>query len=75
MFDPQLVDMIERGAAAEEVQNYCEEHYQNEHGTAYWGGVDDLVIKWIPEGSIFRIDEYDGAETIVLQDDDNWIVA
>jgi len=75
LFDPELVDMIERGAEAEEVEAYCEAHYQNEHKSAYWGGVDDLVITWIPEGSLFRIDEYDGAETIVLQDDDSWIVA
>ena len=75
LFDPKLVDMIERGATEDEVEAYCEEHYQNEHKSAYWGGVDDLVIKWIPEGSLFRIDEYDGAETIVLQDDDLWIVA
>ena len=44
-------------------------------GIAYWGGVDDLEIKWIPEGSLFRVDEYDGAERIVLQDDDDWMVA
>lgn len=75
LFDPQLVDMIERGATEDEVEQYCIEHYENKDKSYYWGGVDDLVIKWIPEGSIFRISEYDGAETIILQDEDDWIVA
>jgi hypothetical protein len=75
LFDPNLVDMIERGADAEAMQAYCEQHYQDERQSAYWGGIDDLAIAWIPEGSIFRISEYDGSESIVLQDDDDWIVA
>lgn len=75
LFDPQLVDFIERGATAEEVEAYCDEYYREPNKSSYWGGIDELVIKWIPEGSIFRIDEYDGAETVVLQDDDDWIVA
>ena len=75
LFDPELVDMIERGADAEEVEDYCRKHHDDENKITYWGGVDDLAIKWIPEGSIFRISEYDGAEDIVLQDDDDWIVA
>ena len=75
LFDPNLVDLIERQATGEEIEQYCIEHYQNEDKSYYWGGVDELEIKWIPEGSIFRIDEYDGAESVVLQDDDDWIVA
>lgn len=75
LFDPELVDMIERGATGEEIGQYCMEHYETGDKPYYWGGADDLEIKWIPEGSLFRIDEYDGAESIVLQDDDDWIVA
>lgn len=75
LFDPQIVDLIERGASAEEIEDYCIEHYSKEDKTMYWGGTDDLEIKWISEGSIFRIEEYDGAESIVLQDDDDWIIA
>ncbi len=71
LFDPNLVDMIERGAEEKDIADYCEQHYEK----GYWGGIDDLVIEWIPEGSIFRINEYDGNETVVLQDDDDWIVA
>lgn len=75
LFDPEIVDLIERQATAEEIEQYCIETYQDKDKPYYWGGVDDLEIKWVPEGSIFRIEEYDGAEEIILQDDDDWIVA
>ena len=75
LFDPELVDMIEHSCTSEEIQQYCIDKYDTDSQINYWGGVDDLEIKWIPEGSIFRISEYDGAESIVFQDDDDWIVA
>lgn len=75
LFDPELVDMIERGADGEEVQRYCIDRYDNDSQINYWGGADALQIAWVPQGSIFRINEYDGSERIVFQDDDDWIVA
>lgn len=75
LFDPKLVDLIERDAGQEEIEQYCIEEYENANKLAYWGAAGDLKIEWIPEGSIFRISEYDGAESIVLQDDDDWIIA
>lgn len=75
LFDPILVDMIERGAEPEEIEQYCKDHYDTHNQTNYWGGTINLQIKWLPEGSIFRISEYDGSESIVLQDDDDWIIA
>lgn len=41
----------------------------------YAGGGDDLTIEWMPEGAVFRIDEYDGSESIVMSGDDSWITA
>jgi hypothetical protein len=31
---------------------------------AYMGGVDDVSIHWVPVGTLFRVDEYDGAESV-----------
>lgn len=36
---------------------------------AYTGGSDALKIEWVPEGAAFRIEEYDGGESIVFSDD------
>ncbi|MFY8170496.1 MAG: hypothetical protein ACOVK2_05200 [Candidatus Fonsibacter sp.] len=39
------------------------------------GGADGLYICWVPEGKEFRIDEYDGAENLVLKADGYWTIA
>jgi len=41
----------------------------------YAGGARDLQVKWLPEGSLFEINEYDGSESISLKENDEWIVA
>ena len=42
---------------------------------AFTGGVEDLVVRWIPQGSKFIIEEYDGSESLQLLDETNWITA
>ena len=32
-------------------------------------GLEDVVIEWLPQGTQFTIDEYDGSETILLLSD------
>ena len=42
----------------------------------YLGGLCDLVIQWIPIGSMFYIHEYDGSEAIViLKENENYYIA
>ena len=41
----------------------------------YTGGYSDLVILWLREGTQFKIDEYDGYESIIFQDDNYWATA
>ena len=71
LFDSTLVDMIERGALAEEIETYVTSMYP---GT-YCGGADDLTIQWLPVGTAFRIHEYDGYETVEIRDDIQWTIA
>ena len=40
----------------------------------YWS-VEDVEIVWIPKGTQFRIDEYDGFESIETSENLNWITA
>jgi hypothetical protein len=37
--------------------------------------MEGLTIEWIPEGVQFRVNEYDGAETIEIRDEVNWLQA
>tara|TARA_R110000822_G_scaffold5031_11_gene21854 strand:+ start:8272 stop:8562 length:291 start_codon:yes stop_codon:yes gene_type:complete len=39
------------------------------------GGCAELRIIDIPAGTLYRIDEYDGAESVMTQDDYDWKVA
>jgi hypothetical protein len=41
----------------------------------YTGGAKKVVIVWLPEGTKFRITEYDGAESIETVDEINWLTA
>jgi hypothetical protein len=35
----------------------------------------DLASAWVPEGTLFRVNEYDGSESIEIQEDVSWMVA
>jgi hypothetical protein len=70
LFDPAIVKLVEE-EKFDELQTYVELKYPD----IYKGGMDELTVTWIPEGSLFRVNEYDGAETVEVQDDADWFVA
>ena len=40
----------------------------------YTGGADDVVVAWLPVGTAFEIQEYDGSETLhTIGDTPYWI--
>ena len=41
----------------------------------YHGGVPNLTVKWVDEGKKFRIEEYDGSESIEVFDEEVWFTA
>ena len=41
----------------------------------YLGGMDNLEVQWVDEGKKFRIEEYDGAESIEVFDKEFWFTA
>ena len=45
------------------------------YGDWYNGGDMRFKVEWVPEGSRFMIEEYDGRETIVILDDTNTFIA
>lgn len=71
IFDPGLVQLILNGAEFDEKINYVKGKWPN----AYTGGLEDLEVQWVPEGTEFLIDEYDGAESIVYKEHGNWFKA
>jgi hypothetical protein len=72
LFDPIIVDFVEANKNNSiELAEYLEKEYPDN----YSGGLGGLYIHWVPEGKEFRIDEYDGAENLVLKSDDYWTIA
>jgi hypothetical protein len=70
VFDPSVVEWVER-QELDKIQAYMELRYPE----AYCGGLKDLVVVWVPEGDQFRIEEYDGAESLVLASQQRWMTA
>ena len=71
LFDPTIVKMLDEGKSQDEILAYCEVKYPE----GYFGGAEDLVIEWMPMGTEFEIDEYDGSESIRYKENEYWITA
>jgi hypothetical protein len=70
IFDPSVVEWVER-QELDKIQAYMELRYPD----AYCGGLEDLEVNWVPAGERFRIEEYDGAESLVLESEQRWMTA
>ena len=66
LFHPKLVEMVEQNRQSE----ITEEWVERELGlnAVYVGGASDLTIKWLPIGTRFILEEYDGNESVVVAD-------
>jgi hypothetical protein len=72
LFDPKVVNMVLEKTSAETIELYCKTVYGTK---SYYGGAEDLEVTWVPTGTQFIIDEYDGAETVTVKDKVNWVTA
>jgi hypothetical protein len=72
LFDPQLAQMIHDGAPKDDIQVFADLKYGD---NVYTGCVKDLEIKWLKQGTYFRICENDGNETVETIETIDWIKA
>ena len=70
IFNPTLIELVEN-QKFDEAFSFVEKTWED----GYSGGVQDLRVVWIPEGTKFQIVEYDGSESIEFLEDINWITA
>ena len=69
LFHPKLVELVaSQGHHAMDCDSF-EAWMATELGVTdeYLGGWDGLEILWIPQGTKFKVDEYDGAEYIITE--------
>lgn len=72
VFDPIIVNMVLSKVHYHEIESYIEKKYGDD---VYTGGASDLDVHWVPVGAKFRIDEYDGSESLILESDEKWMIA
>ena len=70
IFNPTLIELVQQEKVQEAI-DFVEKTWED----VYSGGVQDLRVFWVPEGSEFIIEEYDGSESLMLKTDYNWIKA
>jgi hypothetical protein len=70
LFDPGIVRFVEK-KKWDELETYVTLKYPE----IYTGGMKDLEVMWVPEGTLFKVNEYDGNESVELKESDDWIMA
>jgi hypothetical protein len=70
LYDPSIVGWIETGES-----NKIRVYMGLKYGDTFIGDVDRLRVMWIPSGERFRIEEYDGAEAVILERNQIWFTA
>lgn len=73
LFDPEIVVMVENPDDDEDLETiakYCKSRYAD-----FNMPVPELSVVWLPEGTQFRVSDYDGLESIELMKDTKWLTA
>lgn len=67
LFHPKIVRMVEEGRQGDINRDWM----RDELGIhdLYCGGAHDLRIAWLPQGTVFTIEDHDGSESIITMDD------
>lgn len=72
LFDKEMVEAVLRGCTTEQKEDLALERFGTDF---YAGGARDLVVRWLPIGTRFQVDEYDGAEHLEIEVGQVWLVA
>jgi len=70
IFNPTLIELVEAKEKEKAV-----EYVQKNWPDVWTGGVYDLDVHWLDEGTEFIIQEYDGSEWLLIKNDVEWITA
>ena len=70
IFDKEIVELVLNDQLDRVVQLVADKYPEFSSG-----GAEDLRVCWVPKGVGFRINEYDGSESVELFDAANFIIA
>lgn len=69
LFDKDLVELV-LADKRDECATLAEDQYD-----IYTGGAHNLEVAWLPVGTAFQVNEYEGHESIETRDNTEWIFA
>lgn len=77
VYHPKIVELVLNHQQKEITKGFIAELLGiiDEDDMPHLGGAQNLVVKWLPVGTEFIIDEYDGAESITLKETLQWLTA
>lgn len=77
LFHPELVALVEQNRREEITEELVAKilNLDSTNNSLYLGGADQLEIRWLDEGTLFQVREYDGSEWIETLNDQDWITA
>lgn len=71
VFDAELAQAVLDGRPYEDRTAIAERKWPG----VYTGELAALTVEWVSVGTRFRIHEYDGAESVVLFNEEQWFIA
>jgi hypothetical protein len=77
LYHPRLIEMIENNQHEEITESFIAELLGiiDEDSIPHISGAEDLIIEWLPVGTQFIIEEYDGYESILMKETLTWLTA
>lgn len=69
--DKELVKAFEDELSEEAIEAIAEKNWPK----CYKGGLFDCEVEYVDKGIRFRIDEYDGSESLVILDYEDFLIA
>lgn len=75
LFHPTIVNMVLEGKQNLINEQWLIDNLGEEYESVYTGGANNLKIEWVSQGSLVRINEYDGFESVEIYSNDNYFIA
>jgi hypothetical protein len=67
LFSPEIIELVEKKKIKNIDDEFCQKLFKTKY--FYAGGARNLEIVWLPIGTKFRVNEYDGSESIEIIDE------
>mgnify|MGYP003289329356 CR=1 FL=1 len=75
MFHPAIVNMILKDKVNQITKKWIIHNLGEKYENVCTLGLDGLDIEWVPQGSLVRINECDGSESVEIYNNNSYVIA